>query len=322
LNRISIIIPVYNAEKTLDRCVRSILAQTHTNFELLLVDDGSTDNSAAIADAFASKDVRVSVIHTPNRGVSVARNTGLGLATGDFIGFADSDDWAEPEMYAHLLMMLQQAGADIAVCGYLEEHEAGTQVTAAASADDTLSADQAYRLALTTDAFGGFCWNKLFKNVFFSPEGHRIRFDESLHVCEDLLVVCECLSRAQKVAYDSRPLYHYAIFEGNARGRPFSARKATLLFARKKLIDLTQLRFPQLAATAENLYVTDVVHTFLQAVYAGADTSCIKGDLKRIRKYALPYFFRKGNRFSYRMMAVLLSVSPRLARALRRRKKQ
>lgn len=100
---ISVIVPVYNAEKYLDRCVESIVAQTYKNLEIILVDDGSTDNSPAICDAWAKKDSRIRVIHKKNGGVSSARNAGLDACTGDYIGFADADDWMEPDMYEVLI---------------------------------------------------------------------------------------------------------------------------------------------------------------------------------------------------------------------------
>ena len=321
--RISIIVPVYNAEETLDRCVVGILAQTHSECEILLIDDGSTDNSAAIADAFASKDARVSVVHTPNQGGSAARNTSLDMATGDFIGFVDADDWNEPDMFAWLLACIERETADIAVCGYREEYGGGAVEisTVPAPPAATLTPAQAYRSVLETHWFGGYVCNKLFAAWLFAKDGCRLRFDETLHICEDLLLVCECLCHARKIVCDSRTLYHYVIYEGHARSRPFSARKATLLAARKKIIALTRQNFPELTRVAKNLYVTDVVHTFLLAVHDSADTACLKDDLKRIRGYALPYLFRKGNRFSYRMMAILLTMSPRMAEALRRRRR-
>jgi len=316
--RISIIVPVFNAEKTLERCVDSVLAQTRTELELILVDDGSTDGSAAIVDAYAKKDARVRAVHTPNRGVSAARNTGLGLASGDFVGFADADDWVEPNMFERLIDLIEREDADIAVCGYYEQPE-GEAPEAAPLEGALLSPGQAYRLALETKAFGGFVWNKLFKSDFFAAHGHRLRFDESVHVCEDLLLVCECLCRAQRIVCAPSLLYHYFIAEENAGGRPFFARRTTLLNARKKLAALTRQQFPELAGIAKSLYVADTVHTFLLAVRSGAKTACLEDHLRGIRRYALPYVFRKKSPFSYKLMAPLICLSPRMAETLYRR---
>lgn len=105
---ISVIVPVYKVEPYLDRCVRSIVEQTYTDLEIILVDDGSPDNCPAICDAWAERDSRVKVIHKQNGGLSDARNAGMDIATGEYIGFVDSDDWIAPEMYQILYNMLQR----------------------------------------------------------------------------------------------------------------------------------------------------------------------------------------------------------------------
>lgn len=115
---ISIIVPVYKVEKYLDRCVRSILAQTFTDFELILVDDGSPDRCPQMCDAWAEEDGRIRVIHKANGGLSSARNAGLGIATGKYIGFVDSDDWIVSDMYSHLFGILTDFEVDIAICQY------------------------------------------------------------------------------------------------------------------------------------------------------------------------------------------------------------
>ena len=118
MKKISIIVPIYNIEKYLPRCLESILAQTYKNIEVILVDDGSVDNSGMIADTYARNDQRIIVIHQVNKGVSAARNAGLDLATGDYIGFVDGDDYIEPDMYEILMRIIDEQQVDIAHCGY------------------------------------------------------------------------------------------------------------------------------------------------------------------------------------------------------------
>ena len=115
---VSIIIPVYQVEKYLDKCIASVVGQTYQNLQIILVDDGSTDRSPAICDGRKERDPRITVVHQPNGGLSRARNAGLKLATGEFIGFVDSDDWIEPDMVETLLTALQETDADIAVGGF------------------------------------------------------------------------------------------------------------------------------------------------------------------------------------------------------------
>ena len=122
---ISIIVPVYKAEKYLRRCVDSILAQTYQNIEVLLIDDGSPDNSGEICDEYAEKDSRVRVFHKPNGGVSSARNLGLKEAKGDYIGFVDADDYIDKTMYEVLLCNLIKENSDISICSYNQEDSNG-----------------------------------------------------------------------------------------------------------------------------------------------------------------------------------------------------
>lgn len=113
LKLISIIVPVYRAEKYLDRCVKSILNQTYINFELILVEDGSPDASGALCDRWAERDNRIRVIHKENGGASSARNRGLDIARGEYIAFVDSDDWIEPQMYEYLYVAMEKSKAQI-----------------------------------------------------------------------------------------------------------------------------------------------------------------------------------------------------------------
>ena len=115
---ISVIVPVYKVERYLCRCVDSIIAQTYTNLQIILVDDGSPDGSGAICDDYAAKDSRITVIHKKNGGLSDARNAGLVAACGSYIGFVDSDDYIEPEMFEELLLKAMDTGADLTLCDF------------------------------------------------------------------------------------------------------------------------------------------------------------------------------------------------------------
>ena len=123
---ISVVVPIYNVEHYLERCLDSIISQTYTNLEIILVDDGSTDRSGAIADAYAAKDSRVKVIHQKNGGLSIARNTGIEACRGEYLLFIDSDDYIAPNMCECLLSHLTEADADIAIGGFYRVDSHGT----------------------------------------------------------------------------------------------------------------------------------------------------------------------------------------------------
>ena len=120
---ISLIVPVYNVKDYLKTCLQSILEQTYKNLEIILVDDGSDDGSSGICDEYARMDQRIKTIHLPHSGVSAARNAGLAAATGELLGFVDSDDWIDHDMYQYLYALMQEHDADVSACTYLLEQE-------------------------------------------------------------------------------------------------------------------------------------------------------------------------------------------------------
>ena len=174
--KVSVIVPVYNMEKYLSRCVDSILAQTYKNLEVILVDDGSKDSSPAICDQYSERDSRVKVVHKENGGLSSARNAGLDVATGDYIGFVDSDDYISPEMYSVLCQCLENSDCEIANLMYVRADENGrtTPSKVPHNTDKEIEAEQfAKELMLHTGDVSVctklFCAG-LFQNIRF-PEG-------------------------------------------------------------------------------------------------------------------------------------------------------
>lgn len=167
---ISIIVPVYNVEPYLRKCLDSIINQTYRDLEILIIDDGSTDGSGAICDEY-KVDERVKVFHTDNRGLSAARNLGLDNAVGDWIGFVDSDDWIEPDMYSSLIKRAEETGADVVECGCYTDF--ATTSNKHPSLQRTVSDKEAVE-ALIRDEIRTQVWNKIWKRHLFA----EIRFPE------------------------------------------------------------------------------------------------------------------------------------------------
>lgn len=186
---ITVIIPVFNAEATLKRCVDSVLAQTYRDFELILVDDGSTDSTGSICDSYAAADSRVRVIHQKNMGVSAARNAGLDKASGDWVAFCDSDDSVNASWLAR--MMEASGSAELVIGGYRKYMPDGTveYITLGRTVYYT-EPDRLFEDLLNAHVFK-FIWNKLFSRSII--EGNHIRFDESFKVFEDEYFVLEYL---------------------------------------------------------------------------------------------------------------------------------
>lgn len=213
---VSIIVPVYNAEQYLRQCVDSLLAQTYRETEIILVDDGSPDRCGAICDSYAEQDRRVRVIHQENAGVSAARNAGLSIARGEYIGFADPDDWTAPGMYGRLLECIEKYNADIAVCGYTYCGEAGEPDETrlyACRPEECLSRKEAMqRMADIPPSLRHVVWNKLFRRSLVQG----IRFPEEYRSSEDVVFLTECLLKAGTIACVHEPLYYNRVRRGSA----------------------------------------------------------------------------------------------------------
>ena len=223
---LSIIVPVYKVENYLQKCIDSILAQTFTDFELILVDDGSPDDCPALCDATAEKDARVRVIHQKNGGLSAARNAGLDAARGAWIGFVDSDDYIEPEMYEVLYQAVQSTGADLALCDYAEVDEAGKPCP---PMHVSLSEGELTGQKLLKRASGlmvQLAWNKLYRRAIFT----QLRYPEG-KLNEDLFLIPEVCLQIQKAVVVPKALYYYvqrggSIMNGSKTLRHFDAAEA------------------------------------------------------------------------------------------------
>lgn len=215
---ISVIVPVYRVEPYLDRCVRSILSQTHRELEVILVDDGSPDNCGKICDAFAAEDDRVKVIHKENGGLSSARNAGLAAATAELIGFVDSDDHIAPHMYETLLQALTETGADMSLCNFTYVDEATGQADEERTKASPLKAgvlDRQQALSALNIAGWNYhfyvtAWNKLYNRQVLGENPFPVG---KLH--EDEFAAHHVFSRCEKVVVVEDSLYWYMQRQGS-----------------------------------------------------------------------------------------------------------
>lgn len=202
---ISVIVPVYNVEPYLQRCVDSIRNQTYDHLEIFLIDDGSTDRSGELCDLCAQQDPRVRVVHQKNGGLSAARNRGLELAQGKYISFADSDDLLEPRMLETLYQDLTGQEAEMSVVGYrmfeTEEELCPAEVTAPVQC---MTGTDAIRNTLVSDDLGDFAWNKLYRRELF----REVRYPLG-RMMEDQGTTYKLFLQCRKVAYRPEPLYGY-----------------------------------------------------------------------------------------------------------------
>lgn len=204
---ISVIVPVYNVKPYLEKCLDSILRQTYRDSEILIVDDGSTDGSQDICDDFEKKDNRVKVFHTENRGLSCARNLGLQHAKGDWIGFVDSDDWIEPDMYECLIRSAIDNCADISCCGYDREYSDRSASHFLTNEERCYEGDEMIASVMEGSTFGHYAWNKVYKRELFSDD---CKFPPGM-LFEDIATIWKLIVKCHRVVCVPNTLYHYLI---------------------------------------------------------------------------------------------------------------
>jgi len=204
---ISVIVPVYNAEEFIRKCLDSIINQTYRNLEVILVDDGSPDKSGKICDDYSLEDSRIKVIHQQNQGLSLARNNGMSMATGDFFAFVDSDDYIDADMFKILLDSCIENECEMSFCSIYKVRSGEKKVESYFNADCILSNDELMRYAFL-DKIPSYACNKLIKAECFN----NIQFQPGLKY-EDIELFPRLCYKIKKCAYVNRPLYYYVFNE-------------------------------------------------------------------------------------------------------------
>lgn len=205
---ITVVVPVYNTGKWLPRCIDSLLKQTYNDYEILVVDDGSTDGSSEVCDLQKKRSNKISVFHKENGGVSSARNLGIEHAKGDYIIFPDPDDWVEPDYLEKLLIDREKNGADLTICGYYRSTLVGDTFNLDKNVKTCLNNKDALLLLVKPKAYQGFVWNKLFSMAVIRE--NNLRFNEELKAVQDLHFAVRYFLLCNTVYFDTTPLYHYS----------------------------------------------------------------------------------------------------------------
>lgn len=210
---ISVIVPVYNAEKNLSKCVNSILEQTYDNIEIILVNDGSKDNSLELCNEYKTKHSNVYVVDKANEGAGEARNAGLKIATGEYVMFIDSDDWIEPEMFSFLVsLMATESDIDTSICNYYIEGVNGESRVKSVLMDIpekfwiTKDVSKCISILDDTGKFN-YLWNRLYKKSIIDE--NKICFEKQFVTGEDLDFNLKYFRHVHKCAISNKPMYHY-----------------------------------------------------------------------------------------------------------------
>jgi len=252
---ISIIVPVFNVEPYLIKCIDSILDQTYKDFELILVDDGSPDKSGEICDVYSRKDNRIKVIHKHNGGLADARNAGLAIANGEFVGFVDSDDYVEANMYEELLNACLINNAEIAVCGRYDVTQYGITKAFSFSGEKIWSSKEAIANSLILNDIDSSACDKLFKRSLFDS----IRFPLGKYN-EDIFIMVKILDQANKIVHIGKSKYYYCHRANSITTENFSTKKLDAIEACNHVIEFVKNKYPDLGERADSQYYFVIIN--------------------------------------------------------------
>ena len=276
--KISVVIPVFNVEGYLEKCLSSLVAQPYSHMEVILVDDASTDGGGRICDAWAARDGRFQVIHLPeNRGVSNARNEGVRRALGEYIAFVDSDDYVERYFLEALYDALVENRGDISICG-----NEGLRLRVGPA--QVLSPEEAARCMARRALFLWTAWGKLFPTEL----AKQIPFDRQALCCEDLLFFYQVLKRVRRIAYVPGPLYHYVYREDSIINHGVTAKRCTVLPVLDRICG-DAAAFPEVETCFHQIALDTAARLAMQAMENGADGS-VRDYLKYFRSTARHHF--------------------------------
>lgn len=309
MSKISVIVPVYNVEEYLPRCVDSILNQTCENLEIILVDDGSPDGSGAICDGYAARDARIRVIHQQNGGLSAARNAGIDVASGDYLAFVDSDDFLEPDAYERMLAAAKKFDVPIVVAGRWDvSGKTGAKTKGLCpKVEEKISAQELVGRIFLWDHCDSSACDKLFARDLFET----VRFPLGV-VSEDLAVMYRVLLQAEAAAMLPAPLYNYCHRPGSISGKAPVSEK-TFHFPRHtaEIYPDIKANYPAIEPQAKYLRLRSLVYLLL-ALYQREGGDAYRAEAREARRelrhnrfflLTSPYFGRQE-----RATALLLAL--------------
>lgn len=278
---ISIIIPAYNVEKYIEKCINSVLNQSYKNIEIVLVNDGSTDNTQNIIDGFTEKDNRLKIIHKENTGVSDTRNIGLEIANGDYIGFIDSDDEIRPNMYETLLTDIKNNDADIAHCGFELISQSSTKIFNGTNKTYIQTQKEALTSLLRGDLFEPSSCTKLYKKKVLK----NIKFDKEVKFNEDLLFNVEAFKQSQRIVFHDVPLYLYKYNANSA------SRNTNIYTIQQSVLKVTQILNKKISGLnmdeIKNQFYVNKLISIYRALYDVNQNQTILGrNVRELLKYS------------------------------------
>lgn len=277
MEKVTVIVPVYNVELLLEKCIDSILNQTYKNIEVILVDDGSTDSSSTICDKYKEKDDRIKVIHKENGGLSDARNVGMQEMTGDYVCFIDSDDYIEKDMLKLLLEDIKKSNSDISSCGKIIEY---TDKTEKKNNTDSFvnTPIEALSRMLTFDNFDNSFCDKMFKVELLKDEKFPVG-----DYYEDMAVMYRIIQKAHLISHITYEGYHYIIRNNSISNEKFSLKQLDMIKHAKKCRNNIIENYPTIKEQADSFYYLNLINIMLK-IKDDKKNSKYKNEFMKFRK--------------------------------------
>lgn len=306
---VSIIVPVYNVENYLKKSLDSLKNQTYENIEIVLIDDGSKDNSGLICDEYAKSDDRFCVFHKENEGVSSARNIGIEKAQGDYIMFLDADDWFEKNAVGKLVDVIEKENVDVVLFEYSVDYDDGkSKVNLHKDIEGTISIENAIMYSITP--LNRFLWSKIYRADIVK----NVRFDKSLHLGEDTVFACQAMLQGNSAYFLAEPLYHYIQSASSATRKPyFDKRMLSGKDAYWQLVELCKGNYPNQVTVALKQYV-ELLMTIIMDMFKNPkeNKALIKEFAKEVRKYSFKVCLSSACSNSSRIKILMCCISPAL----------
>ncbi len=319
---VSIIIPVYNGGKYLAACLASLSAQTYENIEILIIDDGSTDDSVKICSDYSLGNNKIRLITKVNSGVSDTRNTGLENANGEFIVFVDCDDKIGKDYISHLISLMND-DIDFGVTGWTKEKENGELIEKCVAIDGEFSAEGCLMNLVTLNAVQGYPFAKIFRNQIIAE--NKIRFDKEITIFEDLLFCCEYVCHCRKGKINTvHNDYHYILHENSARNKTIHAKSfdtnwLTEIKALEKLLEVVS-SFKKAAKKVRARIALSSSFYINRMFDCGYEDKALQDELRRnVKKNLGQALFSSEGDFKWKMQALLCAISPKFEYKLKRK---
>lgn len=288
---ISVIVPVYNAEKFLNRCIDSILGQTYKDFELILVDDGSQDHSSDILNKYAKMDHRVNLISQNNKGVSGARNTGLQAAKGEYFLYVDADDWIEQDMIEKLISTGRKEDADIIMCNSDHAEEKADLIKGLPTEVDVWDHDRQRYEFMKHQRLTGMLWNKLIRRSM----SDGILFNERTGYGEDAEFLWKILKKSQKMIVINEILYHHVLEKTSISHLHFSEKKYSAIPMWEQIVEEISQDDPKLIDLARERLMSAAVFSMYEVKKSQYKNKHQIKHMRKIVRENLSIFLRSQN---------------------------